>query len=405
MVKKEQIKKIKASPILNSKGALTVKVELIATHGRFLATVPSGTSKGKYEAREQKAAKAMEKVNKIISPLLVGQEVTKQKEIDELLIKADNTKNKSALGANALLAVSLAVLRAGAKAEKKPLWQWISLLAKTKPKMPYPLVLQAEGGLHGQGQAGLQEFMVAFSQGSFKESFSQSKRVYSVLKKSLLKKYGQTALGLEGAFLLPVATTKETLIIIRTAVKDAGFEGQEKIFLDAAASAFFKKGKYRFEKNNFKSEELLTFYLHLLKTFPEIISLEDPFAEEDWPAWRSITSKIKQFKDEVLIVGDDLTVTNPARIKLAQRKKACNALIVKPNQIGTVSETIAAAKLAKTYNWKTVVSHRSGETRDDFIADLAVGLGADFIKSGAPSQPERMAKYQRLLKIEKEING
>jgi enolase len=183
--------------------------------------------------------------------------------------------------------------------------------------------------------------------------------------------------------------------------KEAGFKNKTKIILDAAASSFFKKGKYSFEGKKRSRKELLDFYSGLLKKYPEIIGIEDPFSEEDWQGWRLMNSKFKK----LLIIGDDLTVTNPKRIKLARKRNACNAVIIKPNQIGTVSEAITAAKLAKSYGWKIIVSHRSGETMDDFIADLAVGVGADFIKSGAPSKPERMAKYSRLLKIEKEIHG
>jgi len=389
-----EIKSVKAQKILDSKGNPTVLAKVIAGSGIFSASVPSGTSKGKFEAKTKDLKSAIKSINSVICKKLIGKDAVSQKQIDSWLIK-----NKYRFGANTTLAVSLAVLRAGAKSKKLPLWKWISLIADLKPKVPYPSVLQIEGGLHAKNKLNVQEFMVVVPKGSFKESFSKNEKLYNALRKNLIKKYGKKAvvLGLEGAFVANVKKTEEALDRIIESIKTAGLKNRARIILDVAASSFFKKGKYLFEGKKSK-KDLFNFYTFLIKKYPEIIGLEDPFAEEDFEGWRLMNKKL-------LIIGDDLTATNQKRMKFAQKRKACNAVIIKPNQIGTVSETIAAVKLAKSYGWKTIVSHRSGETMDDFIADLAVGVGADFIKSGAPSKPERMAKYKRLLKIEKEING
>ncbi len=393
-----EIKGIKAKSILDSKGNLTVAAQVITDSGRFSASVPAGTSKGRFEAKTKDVKTAIKSINSVICKKLIGIDAISQKQIDAWL-----SRNKSRFGANATLAASIAVLRAGARSKKLPLWKWISAIAGTKPRIPYPLVLQIEGGLHAKNKLNIQEFMVVFPKSSFKESFFQSKKVYGLLGKNLIKKYGRSAaiLGLEGAFVATAKKTEEALDRIIESVEEAGLKNKARIVLDAAASSFFKKGKYFFEGEKRNRKEMLDFYVGLLKKYSAIIAIEDPFSEEDWQGWKLMNLKFKK----LLIVGDDLTVTNPGRIKLAKKRKACNAVIIKPNQIGTVSEAITASKLAKSYGWKIIVSHRSGETMDDFIADLAVGIGADFIKSGAPSKPERMAKYSRLLKIEKEIHG
>jgi enolase len=403
-----KIKSVKAREILDSRRKPTLEVELQTSLGKFLASVPSGTSRGKYEAAELAPKIAIKNVNKIIGPKLRGKDSIQQKEIDQFLIKLDGTKNKSHLGTNAILGVSMAVCRAGAKAKNLPLWQWISKIARVKPSLPTPCLLFIEGGLHGKGNLDIQEFMVFIKENSFKEKFKRARENFQSLGKILTKKYPVVAkkLGLEGAFTPPLKDTKTALNLLIEAAKKKPI----KIILDAAASTFFKKGKYYFEKKKLNKDELLDFYLELSKIYP-IAAIEDPFAENDWQGWKKLKSKIKkeqvprqrEQKSKILLIGDDLTVTNPERIRMAYRKKACNAVILKPNQIGTVTETIMAAKLAKSFGWKTIVSHRSGETMDSFIADLAVGIGADFIKAGAPTQKERMAKYNRLLEIEEEL--
>ncbi len=372
------IKNIKAREILDSRGKKTVESELTTNLGKFRSSVPSGTSKGKYEAQAFEPKKAVENINKIIAPQLRGKSVANQRAIDKSLDKK--------LGANATLAVSIAVLRAGAKEKKLPLWKYIARIAETKSKLPKPAILLIEGGLHGKTGLDIQEFMVIPEGKSFAEQFSRGKKIYENLKKILKNKFGEkgTKLGMEGAFTPPLSEPRKVLDLIMEAVRGYNV----KIGLDCSGSNI-KKGKYG-----------TAFYQKIVKDYP-ILFLEDPFGEEDWQNWRKLLDKLRG----CLVVGDDLTVTNPKRIKIARRKKACNAVIIKPNQIGTVTEAIEAAKLAKFYGWKVIISHRSGETKDDFIADLAVGIGADLIKAGAPSKPERMAKYNRLLKIEKELRS
>ena len=383
MNKNSKIKSIKAREILDSRGNPTVEVNLATDLGAFRSSVPSGASKGKYEAVELRdggkryrglgVLKAVNNVNKIIVPKLKGRDVTHQKEIDEFLIKLDGTKNKSRLGANAILGVSMAVCRAGAKVKNLPLWKWISRLARTKSSIPTPCVLFIEGGLHGQENLDIQEFMVVFPAKSLKEKFNIAKVAFRDLGKLLTKKY-----GMEGALAPDLKETKQALDLLMK----VGRKKKIKIILDVAASHSHLK----------KTPE---YYLNLVKEYP-ILGIEDPFPQDDWQDWKRLNSKL-------LIIGDDLTVTNPNRIRLAHKKKACGGVVIKPNQIGTITETIEAAKLAKSFDWKIMVSHRSGETLDNFIADLAVGIGAEFIKSGALFSKERVAKYNRLLRIEEEI--
>ena len=375
-----KIKKIEAREILDSRGKKTVEAKLTTDLGEFKSSVPSGTSEGKYEAVELEAKKAVENINKVIAPILLDKSPTNQRAIDACLDKE--------LGANSTLAVSIAVLRAGAKEKKLYLWQYISKIAQTKPKLPKSAILLVEGGLHGRTKLDIQEFMVVLQGKSFQEQFLRGKRIYENLKKLLKNKFGKRGahIGLEGAFTPPLLEPREALDLIMKAAKGYNV----KIGLDCAAS-YFKKGKYSID-----------FYQKLVRDY-HILFLEDPFWEEDWKKWRDLNLKLNARSFKLLVVGDDLTATNPARIKLARQKKACNAVVIKPDQIGTVSDAIKASLLAKSYRWKVIVSHRSGETKDDFISDLAVGIGADFIKAGAPSQKERMAKYNRLLKIEKEL--
>jgi enolase len=396
--RKIKVQGIKARETSDSRGKLTVEVDLETNSGIFRASVPSGTSKGKYEAAEKEAKIAVKNINKIIGPKLKGKGVVRQKEIDSILIKLDGTKNKSKLGANAILAVSLAVLRAGAGAQEIPLWKWISKISGKKPALPVPSVLYLEGGLHGQRGPDIQEFMGFVKEKSFWKKFKTETKIYLNLKNILAKKYGRKAIkmGMEGAFTPSIKKTEEALDLLM----EAGRKDKIKIILDAAASSFFRKGKYYFEGKRLNREELLKFYLKICRKYP-VSALEDPFSEEDWLGFQKIT---KILGKKITIIGDDLLVTNLQRIKKALKKKACNGLILKPNQIGTVSETIEAAKLAMRKKWKVFVKHRSGETKDDFIADLAVGLGTGWIMAGAPSKPERMVKYKRLLKIEKEIS-
>ena len=415
MAKFSKIKLIKAREILDSRGNPTVEVELATDLGVFQASVPSGVSKGKYEAIELRdggkryngkgVLKAVKNINKIIAPKLKGKDPTEQKRIDDLMIKLDGTENKSKLGANAVLAVSMAVCRAGATTKNFPLWKYLSQLMEVrlpsmpivKLSLPVPSVLMIEGGAHAGNELDFQEFMILPQVKPFSKALQIASEIYQELKNIIKEKYIDLAInvGDEGGFAPPARVPEEALELILKAAKNLGYQNKIKIILDVAASQFYTDGKYKMRFGVFTSEGLLNYYSDLIQKYP-VIGLEDPFSEEDGEGWHMLKSKI-------LVIGDDLLATNPERIKLAKKKNACNGAIIKPNQIGTVSEAIEAAKLAKSYSWKIMVSHRSGETNDDFIADFAVGIGADFIKAGAPARGERVAKYNRLLRIEEEI--
>ncbi len=382
-----KIKAIQAREILDSRNKPTVEVELETDNGLFLSSVPSGTSTGSHEAVEIPAAEAVENINQKIAPALAGKDVARQQDIDHLLIDLDDTKNKSRLGANAVLPVSMAVARAGAATGGIPLYKYIAKLAEncSLPVLPKPCILCIEGGLHGKSGLEVQEFMIIPQEKSFSDNLKAGQAIYNRLKEILKKKFGNQAvkLGLEAGFTPPLTKTEEALDLILEAAKTAGYENIG-IALDCAAAAATKDS-----------------YRELIKNYP-ILILEDPFSEQDWESFSVLT---KEIGERVHIIGDDLTTTNPERIKIAKDKQACNGIVVKPNQIGTVTETIEAVNLAKQFGWKTIVSHRSGETKDDFIADLSVGINADFIKAGGPATEFRMAKYNRLLKIENEITN
>lgn len=406
-----KIQKIKTREILDSRGNPTIEVDLITNQGLFQASVPSGVSKGKYEAVEKKAKIAVNNVNKIIAPKLKGKNPAKQKEIDNLMIKLDGTKNKSKLGANAILAVSMACCRAGAAAKNISLYQYIREIGNWKLeignfKIPAPSVLLIEGGAHAGNELDFQEFMIVPQIKPFKKALQSASEIYHQLKTLIKQKYIDLAInvGDEGGFAPQVRVPEEALNLILKAAKNLNYQNKIKIILDIAASQFSIDEKYKMKFGVFTSEGLLRYYSDLIQKYP-ILGLEDPFSEEDWEGWRKFKSKVKSEKLKVLIIGDDLTVTNPNRIKLAYKEKACDAIILKPNQIGTITEAIEAGRLAKSYGWKVMVSHRSGDTGDDFISDLAVGIGADFIKAGAPARGERVAKYNRLLRIEEELKS
>jgi len=387
-----------------------MKVELETNNGVFVASVPSGASRGKHEAVEIKAKKAVDNIKMIISPKIKGKNPTKQREIDELMIKLDGTKNKSKLGANAILPVSIAVCRAGAAAKNVPLYKYISQCdengsrhigggrASASCGMPRPCFNIINGGAHADNDLEIQEFMVIPQKDSFRENFQRGKEVYENLKAILKKEFGGKGIiiGDEGGFSPPIKKDADAFEFLRAAsdnFKDI------KLGLDCAATQLYRKGKYELDEKKISREEFLDFYLSLAKKYP-IIFFEDPFSEEDWEGWKMIKPKTET---KILIIGDDLTVTNKELVIRAINEKSIDGIIVKPNQIGTVTETIETIKVARRAGLEIIVSHRSGETLDDFIADLAVGVGADFIKSGAPARGERVAKYNRLLRIEEEL--
>ncbi|MEK7124247.1 MAG: phosphopyruvate hydratase [Patescibacteria group bacterium] len=403
-----KIKNIFAREISDSRENPAVEVELETEKGFFKASVPSGASTGKNEALELRdedgkgVSFAIKNVNEIIAKELKGKNPEYQKELDEIMIRLDGTENKSKLGANAILPVSMAIYRAGAASQKLPLYEYIAQMCEVGPRTLLRIPLASfnfiEGGAHalGRNNLDLQEFMAVPQEESFKANLIIANKIFENLKKIISESYGSdVAIGDEGGFAPKISKSEQALFLLKSAIARQENVG---IAVDAAASQFFRGGKYIIEGKESTRSDLVDFYRDLVERFP-IISIEDPFDQEDWEGFK----EIKRALPNIIIVADDLTTTNIKRIKEAHSKNACNGVILKINQIGTVSETIEAGKLAKEYGWKTIVSHRSGETMDTFIADLAVGLGADFIKSGSPSQPERMAKYSRLLEIENEL--
>ncbi|MEM2130890.1 MAG: phosphopyruvate hydratase [Candidatus Woesearchaeota archaeon] len=434
-----EIKKIIAREILDSRGNPTVEVDLHTNSFITRASVPSGASTGIHEALELRdndtrykgkgVLKAVENINKIIAPKLIGLDVEQQKFIDTLMINLDGTKNKQKLGANAILAVSMAVCRAGAMSKNIPLFKHIHYLAETKNiVMPNPYFNVINGGVHAGNKIDFQEYMIVPFVKDFKEALRIGSEVYHTLKKILKEKYGLDAVnvGDEGGFAPPIKNNEEPLKILMQAIKESGYENQVKIALDPAASEFYYKGYYLYgskfldEKEKEKlvkskgitGEELANYYLKLITRYP-IVSIEDGFSQDDWKSWQYFMNLIEKEKQNPKskinhsfhLIGDDLLVTNVERIKIALEKNACNGLLLKINQIGTITEAIKAAKLALGNGWLVMVSHRSGETDDPFIADLVVGLGAAHIKSGSPCRGERLAKYNQLLRIEEELEN
>ncbi|RMZ77095.1 hypothetical protein DV737_g4551, partial [Chaetothyriales sp. CBS 132003] len=419
--------KIHARSVYDSRGNPTVEVDLVTETGLHRAIVPSGASTGQHEACELRdgdkskwggkgVTKAVDNINKIIGPKVIEKKIdpTDQTALDKFLIELDGTENKTNLGANAILGVSLAFAKAGAAQKGVPLYAHVSDLAGTKKPyvLPVPFMNVLNGGSHAGGRLAFQEFMIVPEQApTFSEALRWGSEVYQKLKSAAKKKYGQSAgnVGDEGGVAPDIQTAEEALELIAGAIKDAGYEGKMSIAMDVASSEFYKEDakKYDLDFKNPDSdptkwityEQLADEYKSLSKKYP-IVSIEDPFAEDDWEAW-SYFYKTSDFQ----IVGDDLTVTNPKRIKRAIETKACNALLLKVNQIGTLTESIQAAKDSYAAGWGVMVSHRSGETEDVTIADIAVGLRAGEIKTGAPARSERLAKLNQILRIEEELGS
>ncbi|XP_039479083.1 enolase [Drosophila santomea] len=418
------IKAIKARQIYDSRGNPTVEVDLTTELGLFRAAVPSGASTGVHEALElrdndkanyhgKSVLKAVGHVNDTLGPELIkaNLDVVDQAAIDNFMIKLDGTENKSKFGANAILGVSLAVAKAGAAKKAVPLYKHIADLAGNKDIiLPVPAFNVINGGSHAGNKLAMQEFMILPTGAtSFTEAMKMGSEVYHHLKNVIKAKFGldATAVGDEGGFAPNIQSNKEALNLISDAIAKAGYTGKIEIGMDVAASEFYKDGQYDLDFKNEKSDKaqwlpadkLANLYQEFIKDFP-IVSIEDPFDQDHWEAWTNLTGSTS-----IQIVGDDLTVTNPKRIATAVEKKACNCLLLKVNQIGTVTESIAAHLLAKQNGWGTMVSHRSGETEDSFIGDLVVGLSTGQIKTGAPCRSERLAKYNQILRIEEEIGA
>lgn len=359
-----------------------MEVQLLSEKGVFTASCPSGTSKGEREAVERDDA--VEKINQKITPKLAGKKIESQEQLDKFLISLDGTEDKSRLGANALLPISIAGARAVADFKDIELWQYISQLSDVEPVFPSPCLLFVEGGLHAGGGLDTQEFMVVPQGKTFREKMKRGVEVYKRLRGKLRKEYGESAVnvGMEGGMAPPVEKTEKMIEIIREVVSS-----EEMLVLDVAASHFYKKGFYNFEGRNMDRKALVDFYKEL-----QVWALEDPFSEKDEKGWEMGGNLFK--------IGDDLTVTNPQIIRESAEKGLIQGVVIKPNQIGTVTETLEAVRVARGRGLTIFVKHRSGETNDDFIADLALGVGAHYIMSGAPSRGERVAKYNRLLNIE-----
>jgi enolase len=409
-----KIKSIKAREILDSRGNPTIAAEVALADGTIgYAAVPSGASTGKYESVELRdgdkarynglgVLKAVNNVNKEIAAAINGMEAGEQEAIDNKMIKLDGTPNKSRLGANAILGVSLAVAHANANSAKKPLYR--GLKESETYILPVPMLNILNGGKHATNSTDLQEFMVVPAGAkTFSEGLRMGAEVYQALKKVLKDKGLNTNVGDEGGFAPSLPANKAAVEAIISAIEKAGYKPGKDCFiaLDPASSEFYDNGKYVLAREgvSFSSAEMVDFYVKWVNDYP-IVSIEDGMAEDDWEGWQLINKKLG---DKIHLIGDDLYVTNVARLSQGIQKKASNAILIKLNQIGSLTETIAAINMAQNVGWKAVVSHRSGETEDTSIADLCVALSTGMIKTGAPCRSERVAKYNRLLKIEEEL--
>ena len=419
-MKKEIIDDLNAIQVLDSRGNPTVQVTVRLESGiEGMAMVPSGASTGSFEAVELRDGdmqsynglsvyKAIENVNKKISKALIGCNVFNQLEIDEKMIKLDGTVNKSKLGANSILGVSLAVARAAAHSLNIPLYKYIGGI--NGKVMPMPMMNVLNGGKHANNNLNIQEFMIVPVGGkNYREIMQMGVEVYKVLKEILKKKELVTSVGDEGGFAPNLENDEEAIELLLEAINKAGFKEKKdfELALDVASTEMHleakkvnKEGYYFWKTDEYKTKaEMIDYIVDLVNKYP-IYSVEDGLAEEDWKAWKELTKKIG---NKVQLVGDDLFVTNHERLIKGVKEEVANAILIKPNQIGTLTETLETISLAKKNNYKTIISHRSGETEDTFIADLAVGVNAMQIKTGAPCRTDRVAKYNRLLNIEEEI--
>ena len=405
------IETIHAREILDSRGNPTVEVEVVLDDGSTArAAVPSGASTGAFEAAELRdegkrylgkgVENAVKNVNEKIAPVICGFDAQDQRLIDDEMIALDGTKNKSKLGANAILGVSLASARAAAESSDLSFFKYIG--GPTAHTLPVPMMNILNGGAHADTNVDIQEFMVApIGAPTFKESLRWGSEIYHSLK-AVLKKQGlATSIGDEGGFAPNLASNRAALDLILEAIEKAGFKAGKDIALamDVAATEFFEKDKYKFEGKLLTSDEMIAYYSDLVNSYP-LVSIEDPLDEDDWAGWQKMTA---QLGDQIQIVGDDLFVTNPERLSRGIASQTANALLVKVNQIGTLTETMDAVALAHRSGYRSMMSHRSGETEDTTIADLAVALECGQIKTGAPARSERVAKYNQLLRIEEEL--
>ncbi len=405
-----KIKNIIAREILDSRGNPTVEATVILEDNtEATASVPSGASTGVHEALELRdndmnryfgkgVLKAVSNINDIIKPKLIGLDVQNQKEIDELLINLDGTPNKEVLGANAILAVSLACLKASSKCAKKELFEYIG----RGTYMPRMMMNILNGGAHADNGLDCQEFMIIPMHKEINENVRIGSEVFHSLKQILKTERLSTGVGDEGGFAPNINSTLEALNLIMDAIKASGYVPGKDVYLalDVAASEFYNNGVYSFEGKNRKKEQMIEFYEYIIEKFP-IVSIEDGMAEDDYEGWQLLTERLG---DRIQLVGDDLFVTNKKLLEVGIEKHMANAVLIKLNQIGTVTEAIETILLAKRNKYSTIISHRSGETEDTFIADFAVGLNLGQIKTGSMSRGERICKYNRLMRINEKLN-
>ena len=407
------IKEIKAREILDSRGNPTVEVDVILSDGAFArAAVPSGASTGAFEAVELRdggarylgkgVSNAIANIESEIAPKLIGVDAFNHRAVDEIMLALDGTPNKSKLGANAILGVSLAVAKAAANSKGENFYGFIG--GEKASLLPVPMMNILNGGAHADTNVDIQEFMIApIGAESFKEALRWGAEIYHSLK-SVLKKRGlATSIGDEGGFAPNLESNRAALDLIVEAVEKAGYKlgSQIALAMDVAATEFHEGGKYNFEGSSLTASEMIAYYKGLVDSYP-LVSIEDPLSEDDWEGWGEIT---RTLGERVQLVGDDLFVTNPVRLSRGIEAKTANALLVKVNQIGTLTETLDAVAMAHKAGYRSMMSHRSGETEDTTIADLSVAAECGQIKTGAPARSERVAKYNQLLRIEEELGA
>lgn len=418
-----KIKHIWAREILDSRGIPTVEAACMLDTGQVsVSSVPAGTSTGSHEALElrdtgsprylgQGVLKAVENVNNVLGPAVIGLDPMDQFGIDKKLVEMDGTENKSKYGANAILAVSEVVCRSGSVAAGQQLYAWIYSMAgkggiTDKVKLPTPLFNMINGGLHGAGNLDFQEFwVVPASNKTFIEGLEMGAEIYQTIGDNLSRRGAIHSVGHEGGYAPNLFTNADAFEVFIESIKQTKYSLGRDVFLglDVAANSFYKGGEYviKDRSSGMDDAQFLEFYKQLCDQY-KLAILEDPYQEDAWDSWKKIYAELS---GTVLIVGDDLLATNTKRLQKAIDEKACNGVVVKPNQIGTVTETLNVVKISRDAGWKIIVSHRSGETNDSFIADFAAGVAADYIKSGAPARGERVAKYNRLSSIETEISN
>ncbi len=409
------IKSIKGRQVFDSRGFPTLEAEVILEDGSFgRAIVPSGASTGSHEAVELRdgdkkyfhgkgVTKPLRSINQEIASALKGKDAGDQRRLDEIMIALDGTPNKSKLGANAILSVSLAASRAAAASLKTPLYRYLREAFNLKIEswlLPTPMLNVINGGKHADSGLNIQEFMLVPTEAfSFMEALRMASETYQTLKKMLVSKNLSVGVGDEGGFAPHISTHEEVLVFLSDAIAQSGYKGKIKIALDSAASEFYQNGAYAFESKNLSASEMTSRYKSWLEKY-ELISLEDPLSEDDWTGWRELTLKLGH---QCKIVGDDIFVTNPQRLERGIKENVANSILIKLNQIGTLTETVETVLKAQKAGYSCVISHRSGETEDAYIADLTVALNAGSIKSGAPCRSERLAKYNQLIRIEEEL--